>query len=142
MKVVDLNLLLYAVNADAPNHARARAWWEAALGGDEQIGLAWPVVLGFLRLATRSGILPRPLTARQALDVVQEWVEHPQVTMLHPGARHWAQLRGFLEAAGTAGNLTTDAHLAVLAIEYDATLCSTDTDFSRFRNLSHENPLA
>jgi len=60
VKVVDLNLLLYAVNADAPQHAKARRWWEGSLNGDEQIGLAWPVALGFLRLSTRAGILPSP----------------------------------------------------------------------------------
>ncbi|MCC7179691.1 MAG: type II toxin-antitoxin system VapC family toxin [Acidobacteria bacterium] len=142
MKVVDLNLLLYAVNADAPHHERARAWWEAALAGDEQVGLAWPVVLGFLRLSTRAGIMPRPLTTRQAVDVVQEWVDHSQIVLLHPGAGHWSVLRGLLESAGTAGNLTTDAHLAALALEYGATLCSTDTDFSKFKGLKFVNPLA
>ena len=142
MKVVDLNLLLYAVNADAPRHKRACAWLEAALGGDEQIGLAWPVVIGFLRLSTRAGILPRPLTARQALDVVQAWVDHAQVAMLHPGAGHWSVLRGLIESSGAAGNLTTDAHLAALALEYDATLCSTDADFSKFKGLKFANPVA
>lgn len=141
MKVVDLNLLLYATNADAPQHARALAWWEAALNGDEQVGLAWPVALGFLRLTTRGGILPRPLTAQQAVDILDEWVTHPQVALLHPGDGHWAILKALLEAAGTAGNLTTDAHLAALAIEYGATLYSTDDDFARFSSLERQNPL-
>lgn len=141
MKVVDLNVLLYAVNQDAPNHRQARRWWESALNGDEQIGLAWPVVLGFLRLSTRSGVLPRPLTPTQALDTIQEWIDHPLVVWLHPGDGHWLRFRGLVESAGLAGNLTTDAHLAALAIEYDATLCSTDADFSRFASLRLQNPL-
>lgn len=141
MKVVDLNVLLYAVNADAPRHEQARAWWEAALDGEEQVGLAWPVVLGFLRLSTRAGILPRPLTARQALDVVQEWVDHPQIALLHPGASHWSLLRGLLDSAGVAGNLTTDAHLAALALEYGGRLYTTDGDFSKFKGLKVANPL-
>ena len=141
MIVVDLNLLLYATNEDAPQHAKARRWWEATLAGDEQVGLAWPVVLGFLRLSTRSGILPRPLTPRQALDTVSEWVTHPLVAMLHPGDGHWSILRGLVESSGAAGNLTTDAHLAALTIEYDATLYSTDTDFSRFSKVRFTNPL-
>ncbi len=141
MKVVDLNLLLYATNADAPQHAQARAWWEAAVNGEEQVGLAWPVVLGFLRLTTRGGILPRPLTPRQALDLVDEWVSHPQVAMLNPGDRHWSILRDLVESAGAAGNLTTDADLAALAIEYDATLYSSDVDFARFSALRVRNPL-
>jgi len=41
MKLVDLNLLIYAVNRDAPHHAAARRWWEDCLSGSEPIGLAW-----------------------------------------------------------------------------------------------------
>lgn len=141
MKVVDLNLLLYAINEDAPQHPKARRWWESTLNGDEQVGLAWPVVLGFLRLCTRGGIVPRPLTPRQALDTVGDWVAHPLVVLLLPGDGHWTLLRGLIESTGLAGNLTTDAHLAALALEYDATLYSTDTDFSRFSSLRFKNPL-
>jgi hypothetical protein len=141
VKVVDLNLLLYATNADAPQHGKARLWWESALNGDEQVGLAWPVVLGFLRLTTRGGVLPRPLTPRQALDVLDEWITHPQVVMLQPGDGHRLVLRDLVESAGAAGNLTTDAHLAALAIEYDATLYSTDADFARFSALTLTNPI-
>lgn len=142
MKVVDLNLLIYATNADAPEHSRARTWWESALNGDEQVGVTWPVLLGFLRLTTRAGIVPRPLTVRQALDTLDTWITHPLVSVLHPGDAHWAILRDLVETAGAAGNLTTDAHLAAVAIEYDATLYSTDADFSRFRSLAVKNPLA
>ena len=141
MKVVDLNVLLYAVNRDAPEHANARRWWETALNGDEQVGLAWPVVLGFLRLSTRAGVLPRPLTPTQALDTVQDWIEHPLVVLLHPGDAHWSRFRALVESAGLAGNLTTDAHLAALAMEYDATLFSSDADFGRFASLRVKNPL-
>jgi len=141
VKVVDLNLLLYAVNEDAPEHAPARAWWESTLNGEEQVGLAWAVVLGFLRLSTRRGVLPRPMGAAEALDVVDEWVAHPLVTLLHPGDSHWEILRGLLDATGTGGNLTTDAHLAALALEYDAVLYSTDRDFARFRPLRFVNPI-
>jgi uncharacterized protein len=141
VKVIDLNVLLYATNADAPQHQRARAWWEATLNADEQVGLAWPVVLGFLRLTTRAGVLPRPLTARQSLDLVEGWLQHPLVAAIHPGDEHWSILREIVESSGTAGNLTTDAHLAALAIEYDATLYSTDGDFARFKNLRSSNPL-
>lgn len=142
MKLVDLNLLLYAINTEAPHHQRAHAWWEATLSGTETVGLAWPVVLGFLRLSTRPGLFPQPLTCEQALQVLDEWIQQPVVVLLNPGERHWALLRGLLEKAGTAGNLTTDAFLAALAVEYDAELCSADTDFLRFPPpLRYLNPL-
>lgn len=141
MKVLDLNLLIYAVNSEAPHHDTARAWLEKTLGSDEPIGLAWSVVLGFLRLSTRSGVFPNPLTPEQALEVVDGWLECPAVRLLHPGDRHWSILRRLIVDAGTAGNLTTDAHLAALALEFEATLCSTDHDFARFEGLRFENPL-
>jgi hypothetical protein len=141
MKLVDLNLLLYAVNQDAPRHEAARSWWEEVLSGDEHVGIAWVVVLGFLRLTTRGAILPKPLRLEQAAGLIDEWFEQAACVVVHPGDRHWEILKKLLTEAGTAGNLTTDAHLAALAIEYGATLYSTDGDFSRFAGLSFENPL-
>ena len=140
MKLVDLNVLLYAINEDAREHSKVHRWWESALNGDEPIGLAWTVVLGFLRLVTRAGLLPRPLTPTDALDTVQEWLDHPLIVVVHPGDAHWPRFRTLVEATGFAGNLTTDAHLAALAIEYDATLYSTDRDFKRFAGIRVKNP--
>ena len=97
--------------------------------------------MGFLRLTTRSGILPHPLTPTQALDIVQEWIEQPLVSLVNPGDSHWPRFRALIESTGLAGNLTTDAHLAALAIECDATLYSTDKDFTRFASLRIKNPL-
>lgn len=142
MKVVDLNILLYAVNSDAPHHRQARVWWERALSEEEQVGLAWIVILGFLRLATRTNLFPRPLPPKRAMGVVDEWIGHSTVVMLEPRERHWSILRDLLTESGTLGNLTTDAHLAALAVEYGATLYSSDNDFSRFgAALKFVNPL-
>lgn len=142
MKVIDLNILLYAVNRDAPLHRRAVTWWEGTLSGEESVGLPWVVVLGFLRLSTRSGLLPRPLDLEQALGVVEEWLVQPPCVMVHPGDRHWQILQDLLRQSGAAGNLTTDAHLAAIAMEHRATLCSSDRDFQRFAGLDLLNPLA
>jgi hypothetical protein len=142
VKVVDLNLLIYAINSDAPNHERARDWWERAVGGDESIGLAWVVLLGFVRLTTRTGLLPRPLSLVQVTNVIDEWLAQPVTVELVPGERHWSIVKALLGPVGAAGNLTTDAHLAALAIEQGATLCTSDRDFARFEGLKYENPLA
>lgn len=142
MKVVDLNLLLYAINRDSPHHDKARSWWEDSLSRDEPIGMAWVVILGFLRLTTRPGLFPSPLRIEDALSVMDGWLTHPTVVTLHPGARHWKVLKELLVETGAGGNLTTDAHLAALTIECDATLVTTDRDFSRFAPpLRHVNPL-
>jgi hypothetical protein len=141
MKIVDLNLLLYAVNRDAPQHQVARQFWEAAINGEEQIGLAWAVLIGFLRLSTRPGVFPVPLSAEKALKCLDGWVSHPNTTIAAETDDHWRVLKGLVEGAGTAGNLTTDAHLAALAICRGAVLVSFDVDFSRFPRLRWENPV-
>ncbi len=142
MKVVDLNLLLYAVNRDSIHHARARTWLEQVLSADEPIALPWAVLLGFLRIATSPRVLPHPLSVEQAIAVVDSWIAEPVVVPLAPGAEHWRILRELLAEAGTAGNLTSDGHLAALAIESGAELCSSDADFARFKKLRWTNPLA
>lgn len=142
MILVDLNLLLYAINEDAPRHRSAKAWWEACLSGETPVGLAWLVVLGFLRVTTHPRVMPSPLSAREAVSVVDDWLQQPMVRLVEPSERHWEILTTLLDELGTAGNLTSDAHLAALAIEHGARLCSTDNDFSRFEHLRWENPLA
>ncbi len=141
MRVVDLNLLLYAINRDAPRHDVAKAWLEDSLDGDETIGLSWTVVLGFLRLTTNARVFDRPLGVERALAMIHEWLAHPNVELVVPGDRHWDILRALLTESGTAGNLSSDAHLAALAIEHGAELYSADGDFARFRGLRFTNPL-
>jgi hypothetical protein len=76
------------------------------------------------------------------LDLVAAWLDQPTATVIHPGPGHVPILRDLLSAVGTAGNLTMDAHLAALAIEHGAELCSCDADFARFPGLHWSNPLA
>lgn len=134
MILPDVNVLLYAVNRGAPQHAAAHAALSEAYR-QGPVALAWPALLGFLRLATRSGILPRPLQVEQALDVVHAWTGHPSAVIVHPGTQHEGLLRRLLIAAGIGGPMVSDAHLAAMAIEQGATLISFDRDFERFAGL-------
>jgi uncharacterized protein len=142
MILLDANLLLYAVNKDAPLHSKAKAWIEGAISGPDTAALAWSVLLAFLRLTTRHGLFRNPLSPEHALDLVAAWLDQPTVTVVHPGPRHLTILRQLLGSLGTGGNLTSDAHLAALAIEHGAELCSCDGDFARFPGLHWTNPLA
>lgn len=141
MKIVDLNVLLYAVNADARQHRPVLSWWTGALRGDESVGLPWAVLLGFLRLATNPRVFPVPLTTDQACARIATWLRHPLVHVPVEKEEHWAVLRRLVADTGTAGNLTADAHLAALALTRDAVLVSCDNDFARFRGLRYLNPL-
>ena len=142
MILVDANLLIYALDRDSPHHKKARPWLERALSGDTTVGLTWVVILAFLRLVTRPGILRKPLTPEAALAYVDEWTSLPSVEIVLPGERHWPVFLNLVRATGLAGNLTSDAHLAALAIEHGATVCSADADFTRFPGLSYDNPLS
>lgn len=141
MKIVDLNVLLYAVNSDAAPHRRVRAWWDAAVNDEETIGLPWVVLLGFLRLTTNPRIFPRPLAMDAAAEKVDTWLAQDNIRIVLEKDGHWESLKTLLRQSGTAGNLTTDAHLAALALTHDAVLVSCDTDFTRFNGLRRENPL-
>lgn len=141
MTFVDVNLLVYAVNSQASHHKAAKNWWESALSGGENIGLAWAVLLAFVRLTTMPGLVHQPLRVTEAFDLVQMWLEHQSVYLIEPGPRHLLILRDLLQRCGTAGNLTTDAHLAALAIEHNADLYSFDRDFARFPGLRWRDPL-
>lgn len=141
MIVPDVNLLIHAYNAESTVHDQARAWWERTLNDPAPVGLAWTVLLGYLRIGTHPRILANPLPIAHAVAHVEAWLAQPQVSLLHPGERHASILFGLLRGLGTAGNLTSDAHLAALAIEHQADLRTTDADFSRFSGLRWENPL-
>lgn len=142
MILPDVNLLVHAYNEDSTVHAAAREWWEKLLNGTRPVGLAWAGVLGFIRIATHRQILSNPMPVATACSHARAWMSQPYVTVLDPGPRHAEIVFGLLEALGTAGNLTTDAHLAALAIEHQAELHSTDADFARFPGLRWTNPLA
>lgn len=141
MKLPDVNLLLYAYDARSPHHLTSKAWLEDVLSSDEPIAFAWPVLIGFIRLTTRPQIYEHPFTPSEAFEIIARWLAQPNAFILHPAQQHLSNLRGLLEAVGTAGNLTSDAHLAALAIEYGAELCSADSDFGRFQGLRWTNPL-
>jgi uncharacterized protein len=141
MKLLDANILLYAVNVDAPLHSAARRWIEEVMSGSETVAFSWNVILAFLRLSTRPGLFRNPLTPDEAFDVIHNWLDDPEVMIVNPGPNHFAILERILGPLGTAGNLTSDAHLAAIAIENGAELCSCDADFARFAGLQWRNPL-
>jgi len=90
---------------------------------------------------TRPGILRKPLPLERSMAFVDEWLAQPYVRAVGPGEGHWAILRKLLRDTGTAGNLTSDAHLAAIAVELGASICSTDGDFARFPGVERISPL-
>jgi toxin-antitoxin system PIN domain toxin len=141
VKLPDVNLFLYAVDEASPRHGPAREWVQETLSGSETVALAWATLLGFVRLSTRASLFEAPLEVGEALDILDGWLQRPCTTVIHPTDRHSAVLRELLQPLGTAGNLASDAHLAALAIEHGALVCSCDSDFSRFPGVQWVDPL-
>lgn len=142
MNLVDANVLIYAVNEADPRHEVARGWLDTALSGTETVGFAWLVLLAFLRLSTRFGLFPRPLTIDAALTQVAEWTAQPSSVVVHPTAGHQTFLTRLLSQVGSGGNLVSDAHLAALALESHATIITYDNDFARFPGVRWKRPAA
>lgn len=132
MKLPDVNVLVYSLNADSPWQATARHWLAQAFESGRGVGFAWLALVGFVRITTHARIMSSPLPVAQAVGVVDEWLAHPSARIVHPTERHADILSKLLLMVGTAGNLTNDAHLAALAIEHGATVGTFDRDFQRF----------
>ena len=142
MIVVDANLLLYAYDRGSPHHKAARKWIEGAFSGGEIVGIPWQTVGAFLRITTNSNLPGQRVTLDGAIEVVDMWLEQPNVRFLAPGERHWALLRQIMTEGQARGPLLTDAQLAAITIEYGGVLHTTDRDFARFPGLRWVNPLA
>jgi uncharacterized protein len=138
--VVDANVLLYAVNRASAHHERSGIWLDASLSGAEAVGFAWIALLSFIRLGTNPSILTSPMSADEAMGQVEAWLAAPAAVVAEPTSRHASVLRGLLLESGTAGNLTSDAQLAALAIEHGADIVSFDRDFARFAGVRHRLP--
>lgn len=141
MKILDVSLLLYALDARSAHHANARNFLDRVLNADETVALPWTVILAFLSAVTNARIFTHALTSDQALAVVDGWLARPNVVTLEPGAEHWSTMRDLMHESGTAGSLVSDAHLAALAIERGAELCSADADFGRYARLKWVDPV-
>ena len=141
MIVLDANLLLYAYDSISAKHEQAREWVEKILSEEIVVGLPWQTVAAFIRIATNPRIPGERLTLDQAVEVVDQWLEQPNVLLLSPGDQHWSILRKMLIAGQARGPLTTDAQLAALTIEHGGVLHTADRAFGRFSGLAWTNPI-
>lgn len=140
--LVDANLLLYAVDEEAPQQVRAAAWLTSQLNGERRVGLPWQSLTAFLRISTHPRASRRPLRPEDAWGFVEEWLAVPTVWIPGPTDRHAAVLGSLVMRYRVSGNLLPDAHLAAIAIEHGLEVCSADTDFARFTEIRWVDPIA
>jgi toxin-antitoxin system PIN domain toxin len=141
MILVDANLLIYAIDEESAHHSKARVWVEHILSDTTPVGIAWIVVLAFLRVTTIQRQTRKVLSTERAIAFVDSWLARPHVSLVLPSEQHWPILRNLLLVSGTSGNVTSDAHLAALAIEHGYTVFTADRDFGKFAGVTVVNPL-
>ena len=141
MIAIDANLLLYAYNASAAEHAAARAWLEETFSSSPTIGLPLISVLAFVRIATDRRLSDAAQTPKDATNIVNGWLRRDNVSILEPGPGHWALFFDALVDSGATGPRVSDVHLAALAIEHGATWFTNDRDFRVFSRLDVRFPL-
>lgn len=142
MIIPDVNLLLYAYDEESSFHARAKTWCERVMTGPEPLVLLPAVIFGFVRIATHPKVFFSPLSVREAEDHVVSWLALPHVQVMDMLREDVESALSLLQAAGTAGTLTTDAQIAAVAMRLDATVHTADLDFARFRGVRFLNPLS
>lgn len=140
--IVDANLLLYAVDRASPHHPRAKEWLDDTLNGATRVGLPWPSLLAFVRIASHPRLTTSPAPVARLWNQVSAWLSAPAAFVPHPTDQHAEVLGRLLERHQITGNLIPDAHLAALALEYGVAVCSADSDFARFPEVRWINPLA
>jgi uncharacterized protein len=140
--LIDANILIYAYSSSSPHHLLAKDWLEDAINQRLEIGLPWVVLLAFMRIMTSK--LPFKITysREEVIQVIDDLLTQSNVTVLEPSGNHWSVLKNTLVTGQVSRNLFNDAHLAALSIEHEATICSTDLDFSRFDGLRLINPIS
>lgn len=142
MILPDANLLLYAYDQSGPFHPKAAAWCENIMGRSSPVILLPVVVFGFVRISTHPRIFMNPLSVAEASAHVRSWLGRKQVRLHDMLPDDVEAALTLLESAGTAGNLTTDAQIAGVALRLDAEVHTADLDFGRFAGVRFSNPLA
>ncbi len=141
MILPDANLLIYAYDYSSPLHIVARSWLEEQFAGAQPVCLTWTTINAFLRIST-TDFAHRKASRAEALEVVTSWLSLETIRVVSPGPRHWPILESLIVSGNSFGRHITDAHLAALAIEHDATFCTHDRDFQRFPGLKLQFPLS
>lgn len=142
MLLIDANLLIHAYQTNSPHHERARPWLERVLSGDEPVLISLTTLLAFMRIMTDRNLHGQPMDVPTAHRHVSAWLARPNVSVAEPTPAHWPTLLSVATESQARGPILMDAHLAALAVEHGATVCTADRDFRRFKGVRVVDPLA
>ncbi len=140
---VDVNVLLYSSDESSSFHAKARELVDRLVAGADLVYLFWPVLMGYLRMATHSAIFPKPLSVEAATANIQQLLVLPHVRTVGEGEGFWRVYQATTAGIVVRGNLVTDAHLVSLMRENGVgTLWTHDRDFRKFEGIRVQDPFA
>jgi len=140
---VDVNILLYASDESSSFHAKAAELIEQLARGPELLYLFWPVLMGYLRMATHPAIFPRPLAVGVATGNVGQLLGLPHARAVGEGDDFWRVYGAVTSGVVVRGNLVSDAHVVALMRENGiGTLWSHDRDFRKFDGVQVQDPFA
>jgi toxin-antitoxin system PIN domain toxin len=140
-RTLDANLLVYAADRTAERHERARAFLDHVATTRLITYLFWPVLLGYVRIVTHSGILSSPLSPAAAVADVEDLISRPQIVVVGERERFWNTFKDVAARTAPRGRLVPDAHLVALMLEHGvATMWSGDRDFRKFDGVTVKDP--
>lgn len=142
MRLIDVNVLVYAFREDAPRHRDFKRWLDDAVRADEAYAVSDHVLSGFLRVVTHPRVFHPPTPLERALAFADAFRGQPNAVPVAPDVRHWDLFTRLCRDAGARGTLISDAWLAAIAIESGSEFITTDRDYARFAGLRWRHPLA
>jgi uncharacterized protein len=138
--LTDVNVLVNAFRADAPDHGRCRGWLEGVVRGDSRYGMSPQVLSGVVRITTHPKVFRQPSPLGEVLEFCDALLQQPGCIPVEPGENHWAIFTRLCREADARGNLVPDAWLAALAIEAGCEWVTLDRDYARFPGLRWRLP--
>ena len=133
---LDTNVLVYASNAADRWHQPALAVVERLAAGPEIAYVFWSVLLGYLRIVTHAAILPRPLSAVEAMANIEALIDRPHIRVAGEGPGFWEAFKASADVH-IRGNEVPDAHLVALMLQHGVHRIHTrDRGFRRFDGIA------
>jgi uncharacterized protein len=131
------------VNRDSPFHQQAKAFIESCAGKGETWYVCLPVIHAFLRISTHPGIMPSPLTPKEAVAIIDGILQLPQVRKIgDEGPNFWDIYKKEITTEHLRGNRITDAVIySVMKAHGVRTIYTKDRDFLMFKGINAIDPL-
>lgn len=141
MRLLDVNVLLYAFREDVPTHEAYRSWLEDVVSSDEPFGVSDLVLSGFLRIATHPKVFDPPSPLEDALAFAEALRSQPNCLPVAPSSRHWEIFARLCRETDARGNRIPDTFLAALAIDSGCEWITGARGFQRYTGLRWSSPV-